>query len=253
MAISIRGTAGAWVAANATTQTVTLPTHASGDMLLVRVGMKHATLPGDITCGTAGWARIGQFNNGTAASGNGVGDVQVAVFWKVATSAAETDPVITYHASVAATPSCASPIVFQHGASEAFDTPVGDGGAIAAATNISATIQSHVTATAGDMIVAFLVTNDNTTLTVPTFTQTGLTLDAVAEAPATALSSATSNDISADACYRLVTAGTSSAAAVVTGTNSVADVGAAWTTRLRVSPVVATEDPVPYEGGGYYG
>ena len=235
MAISIRGSAGAWVAANATTQTVTLPTHATGDMLLVRVGMKHATLPGSITCATAGWAKIGQFNNGTTASGNGTGDVCVAVFWKIATSAAETNPVITYHASVAATPSCASPIVFQKGGDEAWiEPPIGDGGAIAAATSISATIQTHLAAQSGDMIVAFLVTNDNTTLTVPTFTQSGLTLATVTEAPATALSDATSNDISADACYRLVTAGTSSAAAVVTGTNSVADVGAAWTTRLRV-------------------
>ena len=247
MAITIRGTAGAWVAANATTQTVTLPTHQTGDMLLVRVGMKHATLPGDITCNTSGWARIGQFNNGNTASGNGLGDVQVAAFWKIATSGAETNPVITYHASVAATPSCASPVVFQKGAAEGWLTPVGDGGAIAAATNISATIQSHVTATTGDVIVAHLVTNDNTTLTVPTFTQTGLTLSAVTEAPATALSDATSNDISADACFRTVTAGTSSAAAVVTGTNSVADVGAAWTTRLRVVP--ADEGPAEVATG----
>jgi hypothetical protein len=240
MAISIR-TPGTWVAANATTQTVTLPTHQTGDMLIVRVGMKHATLPGDITCNTSGWARIGQFNNGTTASGNGLGDVQVAAFWKEAASGAETNPVITFHASVAATPSAAVAMAYQKGAGETWSTPVGDGGAIAAATSMDATIQTHVSVTAGDMVDAFVVTNDNTTLTVPTVTQTGVTFAAVTESPAAALSSATSNDISADGCYRLANSGTSSAAAHVTGTNSVADVGAAWVTRLRVTVAPPTD------------
>jgi hypothetical protein len=138
VAITLR-TPGSWVASNATTQTVTLPTHQTGDMLLVRVGMKHATLPGDITCATSGWARVGQHNNGTTASSNGAGDVQVAVFWKVATSGAETNPVITFHASVAATPGCAVAMAYQKGAGESFVTPVGAGGSIAAATSSSAT------------------------------------------------------------------------------------------------------------------
>jgi hypothetical protein len=104
-------------------------------------------------------------------------------------------------------------------------------------------MSTHVSATSGDMLDAFVVTNDNTTLTVPTVTQAGVTFDTVTEYPATALSSATSNDISADGCNRLATAGTSSAAAVVSGTNSVADPGAAWVTRLRVSAAPAGGDP----------
>lgn len=234
MAIDLH-TAGSWVAANATTQTVTLPTHSTGDMLLVRVAFKHATMPTTVTCGTAGWAKLGEKNSAGGASSNGAGGVQVAVFWKVAASEAETNPVITFNAgAVAATPSAAVASSYSKGAGETWLTPVGDGSAFAAATSISDTVDSHISATNGDLIEVLIATNDNTTLTVPTFTQTGLTLAAVVESPATALSSATSNDISADGCYRIATAGTSSAAAVVTGTNSVADEGCVWTTRLRV-------------------
>jgi hypothetical protein len=234
---------GTWVAATATTQVVTLPTHATGDMLIVRVGFKHATMPTTVTCGDAGWTKLGEDNSGTTASSNGAGSVQVAVFYKEATSAAETNPTITFDAGTAATPSCAVALSYSKGAGETWDTPLGDGGPISVATNFSATIGSHISATTGDLIDAFVVTNDNTTLTVPTFTQASLTLDTVTEAPATALSSATSNDISADGCYRTATAGTSSAAAVYTGTNSVADEGEAWTTRLRVTATPAAKPP----------
>lgn len=235
MAIALN-TAGSWVAANATTQTVTLPTHATGDMLILRVGFKHATMPTTVTVGTAGWAKLGEINGGTNASVNNGGSVQVAVFWKEATSASETNPVVTFNAGVtAATPSAAVAISYSKAASELWSTPEGAGTAVAAATSISETIDSHISATSGDLIDEFHVTNDNTTLTVPTFTQASLTLNTVTELPATALSSTTSNDISADGCYRIATAGTSSAAAVITGTNSVADEGAGWTTRLRVT------------------
>ena len=234
MAISLH-TAGSWVAANATTQTVTLPTHSAGDMLLVRVAFKHATMPTTVTCGTSGWAKIGQYNNGTTVSGNGTGSVIVAVFWKEATSSSETSPVITYHASVAATPSAAVAMAYQKAAGEVWATPVGDGGPCGTSTALSTTIQSHISTTAGDMVDFFHSQGDNNTLTVPTFTQAGLTLDTVSEQPATALSSGTSNDIDADGGYRLVNSGTSSAAAVITGTSTAGDQGSGWTTRLRVS------------------
>lgn len=204
-------------------------------MLLVRIGWKSANPTTDVAfCNTSGWAKIGQFYDGNGASSNGGGGVLVAAFWKVATSASETNPVIEFDDSTSPTPGCWSAVTYAKGSTETWDTPVGDGGGIAAATNYSATIQSHISAKSGDMLDAFAVTNDNTTLTVPTVAQTGLTLDTVTEYPATALSSGTSNDISADGCNRLATAGTSSAAAVVSGTNSVADTGAAWVTRLRV-------------------
>jgi hypothetical protein len=61
-----------------------------------------------------------------------------------------------------------------------------------------------------------------------------MTFDTVTEAPDAALSSATSDDISADGCYRLATAGTSSGNIAFTATNSVADEGVAAAVRLRV-------------------
>lgn len=240
MAIS-DGTAGAWVATTTRNPTVTLPAHSAGQMILVRVGWKSATPDTDVAvCNTAGWAKLGQRYNGGGVSSNGGGGVLVAVFWKVATSAAETNPVIEFDDATAPNPGCYSPVTYSKASTDVWSDPVGDGGDIAAATSYSATMASHVSATSGDMLDAFAVTNDNTTLTVPTVSQTGLTLDTVTEYPATALSSATGNDCSADGCNRLATAGTSSAAAVVSGTNSVADPGTAWTTRLRVGPVTGS-------------
>jgi len=250
MAIALH-TEGSWVAANATTQVVTLPTHSTGDMLIIRAGMKHATLPGDITC-NQGFTQIDEFNNGTTASGNGSGDVQIVAFYKEAASAAETNPTLTFHASVAATPSCAVATSITPTAGKVWVTPVGDSGAIAAATSYSATMASHIAATAGDFLIGFAVTNDNTTLTVPTFTQTGITFAAVVESPAAALSSATSNDISADGCYRIANSGTSSAAAVFTGTNSVADVGAAMVIRLREEAPPAYVSNPGWSGAGVW-
>src|SRR5688500_5582385 len=125
MAISLN-TAGSWVAATATTQTVTLPTHATGDMLLVRVGFKHATMPTTVTCDTAGWNKLGETNGTGGASSNGGGGVQCAVFWKEAASGAEANPVITFNdGAVAATPSAAVAASFSKGAGESWITPVG--------------------------------------------------------------------------------------------------------------------------------
>jgi hypothetical protein len=213
-------------------------------MLIVRVGFKHATMPTTVTVGTAGWTKLGEINGGTTPSGNGTGSVQVAVFYKEAASASETNPVITFNGGVvAATPSGAVAMAYQKDAGETWVTPEGAGTAVAAATSISETIDSHIAAESGDLIDEFHATNDNSTLSVPTFTQAGLTLDAVTESPANALTTVTSNDMSADGCFRKATAGTSSAAAVITGTNSVADEGAGWTTRLRVTAGGGGGDP----------
>ena len=125
MAISIRGAAGAWVASNATTQTVTLPTHAAGDMLIVRAAQKpYSASP---TCATSGWAEAGTaFPNGTTANGNGTGSVILIAFWKIANSAAETSPVVTWNTTSA--PGACCPVVYQCGADESFIAAVGAGG-----------------------------------------------------------------------------------------------------------------------------
>ena len=210
------GTAGAWVATTTRNPTVTLPAHSAGQMLLVRVGWKSATPTTDVAvCNTSGWAKLGQYYNGGGASSNGGGGVLVAAFWKEAASAAETNPVIQFDDATAPTPGCYSVATYSKGASDVWETPEWVANAVAAATAYTSTMGTHIAAQAGDMLDAFVVTNDNTTLTVPTVSQAGITFDTVTEYPATALSSATSNDISADGRNRLATAGTSSAAAVV--------------------------------------
>jgi len=129
-------------------------------------------------------------------------------------------------------------------ASESFIAPVGDGGGDATArTSQTSTIATHVSVTSGDLVDFFRgQCDDSGALTVPSITQTGVTFGAVTEYPATALLDGTSNDIAADGGYRIATAGTSSAAAVVTGTSAASEEHGAWMTRLRV---VATQDYTP--------
>lgn len=231
MAISQKSV-GSWAANNATTQTVTLPTHAAGDMLIVRAGCKPYTATPHID--TSGWAAVATaYANGTTANGDGVGSVVVCAWYKIATSSSETNPVITWDTTAA--PGMAVAVCYQKASNESWVTPTGDGGPDnSAGTSHSATIQSHVSVTAGDMIDFFSVQRDNTTQTVPTITQSGVTFGTVAEYPTTAGSSTTSNDIAADGGYRLASSGTSSAAAIVTGTLSTSETGASWMTRLRV-------------------
>lgn len=237
MAISIRGSATDWVAVNATTQTVTLPTHVAGDMLIVRAGCK--PFSADITCSTAGWKPVeNQHVTGAVANGAGVGSMAARAFWKIAESAAETDPVVTWGTTAA--PGAATAVVYQKATDEHWLIPTGAGGSEnTAGTEVSQAIERHITAKADDLIDFFTMIRDNTTMTVPSFTQAGLTLGTVDEQPASALSSTTSNDIAADGGYRAVTAGASSAAAVVTGTLSTSETGVVWTTRLRVVPIVS--------------
>ena len=246
MAISIRGSAGAWVASTGATQTVTLPTHQTGDMLIVRAVRKPFTSPDSITCDTAGWNPVGTgVANGSTASGNGTGSMAFKAFYKVAESASETNPVVTW--GVTPTPGACSPVVYQLGAGEGWVTPTGTGGGDATArTSQTSTMSSHISVTAGDMVDFFRAQcDDSGALTVPTITQTGVTFGTVSEQPATAGLFADSNDLATDGGYRLATAGTSSAAAVITGTSAASEQHGAWMTRLRVtasSPGNATGD-----------
>ena len=251
MTISIR-TVGSWVAATATTQTVTLPTHADGDMLIVRVvGKGPATLSENLViCSTSGWAGVASMEfGGTSASSNGGGSVWARAFYKVAASSSETNPVLTFEnpvgTAVSMLPSAAVALSYQKAADESWSTPVSDAGPISAATSYYSACGSAGGITAGDMLDAFVGTNDNTTLTVPTLNVSGVTLSSVTEAPATALSSATSNDISADGLYVSVTAGSTSNSMSLTGTNSVADEGVAWITKLRVTAAGFTITSAP--------
>lgn len=237
MAISLRA-AGSWAAVNATTQTVTLPTHAAGDMLLVRFAVKPYTATP--TC-SAGWTAVATFGaDGTDANGDGVGSVLVGAFWKIATSAAESNPVITWGTTAA--PGCAVALSYQKAADDKdWGIPRGGfGGDTTADTSKSMTVTGNgeLWCRPGDMIDFFMGIRDDTTMTSPSITISGATLGAVSEQPAAALSSTTSNDISADGGYRLCSVEGSSNEWTVTGTLSTSETGTAWLTILRIVGIV---------------
>lgn len=241
MAITARAV-GAWAASNATTQTVTLPTHQTGDMLIVRTIRKPFTSPDNTVINTAGWTAVATgVANGSTANGNGVGSMGFKAFYKIATSAAETNPVVTWGTTSA--PGACVAVSYQKASGEAWVTPVGDGGGDATArTSQTSTIASHVSVKTDDLVDFFRgQCDDSGALTVPTITQTGVTFDTVTEYPATALLDGTSNDIAADGGYRTATAGTSSAAAVVTGTSAASEQHGAWMTRLRVNKEITLD------------
>jgi hypothetical protein len=251
VAISIRGNAGAWAAVNATTQTVTLPTHQAGDMLIVRTVRKPFTNPDDIVVNTTDWNPVATgVANGSTANGNGTGSMAFKAFWKVATSSSETNPEVTWGTTAAPGAACA--VVYQKGGSESWVTPTGNGGGDATArTSQTSTIASHISVTAGDMVDFYRgQCDDSGALTVPTITQASVTFGTVAEEPATALLSNTSNDIAADGGYRLASSGTSSAAAVVTGTSAASEQHGAWMTRLRVFTPETHSGSLTATGGG---
>jgi hypothetical protein len=241
MAITPRAV-GAWAVSNATTQVVTLPTHVAGDMLIVRTIRKPFTNPDDTVVNDAGWAAVATgVANGATANGNGVGSMGFKAFYKTAASNAETNPTVTWGTTSA--PGAAVAVTYQKGAGESWVTPTGNGGGDATArTSQTSTIATHISVTVGDLVDFFRgQCDDSGALTVPTITQSGVTYDTVTEYPATALLDGTSNDIAADGGYRTATAGTSSAAAVVTGTSAASEQHGAWMTRLRV--IAADEGP----------
>lgn len=74
--------------------TLTLATHAAGDLLLAWVGGKYgatATIP----AAPSGWVKIGSTTGGTVTTGTDAGDSFVAVYAKVAASSSETNPVFS--------------------------------------------------------------------------------------------------------------------------------------------------------------
>ena len=234
------GAAGAWAATNATTHTVTLPAHATGNLLIVISACKAAAITSvnqSITTGV-GWTRAAAFADGTLNSGNGTGSVNQAVFWKIATSGSETNPVITWGGGQTADPGIAVGLCFTNaGGSEGWWTPLS---VLQVATNsataISVNMGSNPGITAGDWGVIAHTTRDDSVLTVPSWTATSTTLAAVVEYPATAIATATGGDMAGDAAYRSVTSGTASAAPVVTGTQAAAETGVTCFIRLRVGP-----------------
>lgn len=236
MAISAR-TQGTWETAssNATSYQFAIPTHQSGDMLLLRSFIKpsNGTSPSTISPSIdQSWSIIASGYTYTNNSGNGSGSLYAVVAYKVATSSSETGPTLTFGTSTS--PAEGVIDVWQKGAGEGWVTPVAVYLGYTSTSSISVTLGSNPGVTAGDLCVAGIGHADDDTLTSPNFTQTGITWGTNNEWPATANESTTGNDIAGDGCYRLASSGTATAAPVVTGSASAAMEGIVSFTRLRV-------------------
>ena len=240
MAITPRAV-GAWAYAASGSVVVTLPTHATGDMLLVRVAFKSSAVA---TCvastATGGWTKAGQFTGATN-SGNGTGSVNLALFYKEATSAAETNPTITFATAVTQVGRVA--VAYQKGAGETWDTPyvgVGQSGEFTATTGPSVVPVSswNVDELAGDLLDFWLATADDTVITNPNVTEANLTMATAVEYPATAGTDTSGADGAYDGGYRLATAvvgGGATGSPTVSATLSTSETGTVWCTRLRVT------------------
>lgn len=229
MAISARA-AGTWAAGTGTTRTVTIPVGSTaGDLMVMHLACKPYTAAPTVN---QSWTVLGTHADGTVANGNGTGSVRGAVAYKVHTGA-ESNPVVTWGAT--SSPDIAVIVTFQKAASETWATPVTVFGNVNNSTAINAAVVSNPGVTAGDMCIAGIYTRDNSTITSPDFSQTGVTFGTRTEYPATAISTTTSNDMAGDSVYRLASSGTGSAAPVITATQAAAETGVLSFTRLRVS------------------
>jgi hypothetical protein len=236
---------GLWAAAASGSVTPTLPTHVASDQVVVWVAYKSSAIA---TCvastATPGWAKIGEFVGGSVNSGVGTGSVNIAAFWKEATSSSETNPTITFSQTVTQVGHIANS--FAKSAGETWSTPVGAGGAWASTTNVSAAVASHIPVAANDYEHALLAVADDSGFTARGMTQAGVTFGTVVTIGS--LVDATGDDGAYTAIRVPVTGGPSSSAAVITGTLAVAETGSVWQTRLRAAVVVPETVPrsTPY-------
>lgn len=237
---------GTWATSTSTTMTVTLPTHAAGDLLIVRAIRKPFTSPTSMVINTSGWAATGTpFANGSTANGAGVGSMAIATFWKIASSSSETNPVVTWGATAA--PGAAVALVYER--TNEFYTwsdPIGVGGLDStAATTINDTLGTHISVAAGDMVDIFCGwCDDSGTPSAVSISQPSVTYSVTSDVPGTALDTSTSNDLAADGGYALATAGTSSGAATITASYGSSEQHIVWMTRLRETAPTPTQTSV---------
>jgi hypothetical protein len=235
MAISLRAV-GSWATNTSTSQTVTLPTHQAGDMLIVRAIRKPYTSPTSLVCNTSGWAAaFTGYANGSTANGTGVGSMAVCVFYKEATSSSETNPVVTWGTTAA--PGACVALSYQKDDADSWVTPTGAAGLNStAATTINDTLGTHISVTTGDMVdVMGGWCDDSGTPASVSISQPGVTYTVTSDIPATALDTSTSNDLAADGAHALATAGTSSGAATITASFGSSEEHICCMTRLRVN------------------
>lgn len=210
----------------------------TGDMMVCVYGTKPFD---DVPTIDQGWSDLLGSTDGTVAAGVDIGSMQTRLFYKIATSDTEPNPIVTNSTNNIST---AYILVFSKGASETWSTPVAEGGGDATAgTGFSVTVGSDIGIRAGDFVVvgcAFrsdaatpVTANVDITATGCTFTDT--------KALATDPETTSGGDMGMSGDIAECTAGPSSAAAVITATLAASHTGSARIARLRVTnPVLAT-------------
>jgi hypothetical protein len=242
MAISERAIGGDWIIATADQVAPLIGAGIqAGDRVFLFASWKAFGTTAQITSpGT--WTEITEFADGAVAAGANVGSVKVGAWYHDwLGDGSETEPTIDF--SVSPAPAAIGVLVFQKDAGETWDTPVFATAAITAATTWAATASSSIAIAAGDLVIGIVgFRDDSATMTRPATTAlaaTGITWDAnYHESPATHASTTTSNDISADAGYRIAASGSATVAPTMAGTLSASETGAALWIRQRVTAVL---------------
>jgi len=191
----------------------------------------------------AGWTPITGTNgsNGTVANGTDVGSVVWKAwyrYWVAGDSATPSFAVTTGNTNLGVI------VRFRPTAGSTIDTPVGAKGFdVTSGTGYSATMDAAIEIAINDILDNFtFLPGNNSTFGTPTITATGATLGTVTENPVTEGSSATGLDCEASASTCICTAGSSSSAAVVGWTLSVAQTGGGCFIRIRETAGASSSD-----------
>jgi hypothetical protein len=243
MAITFRNFS-AW-SERTTSTTVAIPgTTATGDRMFLLASWKDYAITATVANADS-WAEVTEFADGTTATGNGIGSMKVGCWYKDH-DGSETDPTLTFSSTVGLIAGAAM-LSFQKGGGDTWDTPSFVTAAITNWTNSAQTVTSSSNATvpSGGVVIGLAGICDNgATSTWPAdgsgIAGSGITWAAnSAEAPSNHLTTATGDDMLADAGYRLVTTGATTSL-TQTRTLGAADTGAAlWIVQGLASPVVA--------------
>lgn len=232
MAISLKGTAGAW-AGGTTAAAPTIPAHAVGDLIIVHVEAKPTSTGTPPVFSTpAGFTKIAEgTNGGGAAQGVDLGQTWHCSYYLIATATNHTISVTVTNGNV----TLAKADVFQQSStSHTWVTPVGVSvGDTTSATSYS--LAGTLSVGLNDMIVVGCCLAGNTATYNATWTlsATGMTFGTVTKSGTDGTTN-NGNDLASSACYALITAGTP-ATVTVTAANtlSAAQTGTGGIIRLR--------------------
>lgn len=254
MAIAHRATGSGSASSN--TQSFAIPAaQVTGDMMLLIVVGK--PFDSGMSVATAGWASLGSFAPGTTAAGTDLGSMKAQVWWKEATSDAETNPTLDESATLWNVVG-GLVVVFSKDVGDAWATPVFVGGGDDDnGTAVSLVCNSNPGIVTGDHCVSFFGAGSDASTPCSshvTPTATGVTFTNTHD-PATDFETIAGGDMGM-CVTRSTVSGTASAAPVLTATLAAAGRTAGGLVRLRVGAALptnytldATVANITYTGG----